>query len=645
MFLLVAKVFLHNKVLEIYGTTVYISRQAPKTSVCKVPVSKVPAPKAPAPKATAHKAPKEHTHKELNILLLGETGVGKSTWINGFANYLTYPTLDEAEDSEFISLIPSSFTLTDENYIETLITTGVGHQNEIHDAGESATQYPKTYRFCYDDVTIRLIDTPGIGDTRGIDKDKENFNNILAHIATLDELHGICILLKPNAARLTVMFQYCIKELLANLHKDACSNIVICFTNSRGTFYVPGDTMPSLRKLIEENKIEIHLSKEIIYCVDNEAVRFLAARKSDMKFKPGQREDFAESWNKSVEETERLVEHIDSVKPHLVRNTQSINDARRMIISLIEPLANITTNIEDNVDEIKVRKQELLTSNTDKIELAKNLYIPRTETRTKAYDCIKKVCASSDCMKYVKIDNVTKIEYKCIHTSSSKQIKSRKRSGHCKQCACDNSVHKKITYEMWTVATRDINSSVQQQIFNQETAAKAVEENIKELEQEVVELTQEQTKIIKISAKFACFLQKYAITPYNDAMDEFMDYYIKQETDRSSKANRSKNSTSSKKMKNLIEIRSKYNKQVKDLEAAIKTPNNSEVDITSEDVKNLIDELYAMKHLGDKIRNVARAVEQAELAAVKESEVNVKTKRKQSSKSTNQLQTLFINWH
>jgi putative ribosome biogenesis GTPase RsgA len=34
--------------------------------------------------------------KEKNLLILGQTGVGKSTWINALANQITFQTMDEA---------------------------------------------------------------------------------------------------------------------------------------------------------------------------------------------------------------------------------------------------------------------------------------------------------------------------------------------------------------------------------------------------------------------------------------------------------------------------------------------------------------------------------------------------------------------
>ena len=217
--------------------------------------------------------------RQLNILLLGETGVGKSTWINGFANYLSYATLEEARLNDGITLIASSFSLQDNAFREVDIHTGED-DNEIQEVGQSSTQLPQTYSFlATEGIAVRLIDTPGIGDTRGIETDKVNMQSILNHIADFEELHGICILLKPNNARLGVMFQFCIRELLTHLHRSACQNIVFCFTNSRCTFFRPGDTLPALKKLLsdDENDAFRNLNKDMIYCFDNEAVRYLYA--------------------------------------------------------------------------------------------------------------------------------------------------------------------------------------------------------------------------------------------------------------------------------------------------------------------------------------------------------------------------------
>src|ERR1700709_1441294 len=84
--------------------------------------------------------------QDVTILLLGETGVGKSTWINGFANFLQYSSVDEAEQNPTLCLIPSCFTITDDNYEERLISTG-HDKNEVTETGQSATQHPQTYLF------------------------------------------------------------------------------------------------------------------------------------------------------------------------------------------------------------------------------------------------------------------------------------------------------------------------------------------------------------------------------------------------------------------------------------------------------------------------------------------------------------------
>ena len=153
---------------------------------------------------------------DINILLLGETGVGKSTFINAFINSLFYNTLDDALRNELKVLIPSSFTITDEETYEALkIMVGNPDRNENQNTdGASSTQACRSYVFRLGNRLIRLIDGPGVGDTRGVDYEARNFENILAYISQYEHLNGICILLKPGLTRLNISFRYCIKELL-----------------------------------------------------------------------------------------------------------------------------------------------------------------------------------------------------------------------------------------------------------------------------------------------------------------------------------------------------------------------------------------------------------------------------------------------
>lgn len=116
---------------------------------------------------------------EYNVLLIGETGVGKSTFINAFVNYINYTDLqDAAKSNDFSCLIPSSFAITDEKYERHMITCG-NDENEIFVPGQSSTQSVRSYSIVTASTILRLIDTPGIGDTRGIEKDRENFDNLL----------------------------------------------------------------------------------------------------------------------------------------------------------------------------------------------------------------------------------------------------------------------------------------------------------------------------------------------------------------------------------------------------------------------------------------------------------------------------------
>jgi septin family protein len=66
----------------------------------------------------------------LNIPLLGATGIGKSTFINTFVNYLTFDTLNNALNGEMQTLIYSTFSTSTEDDEETEIVVGVPDDRE-----------------------------------------------------------------------------------------------------------------------------------------------------------------------------------------------------------------------------------------------------------------------------------------------------------------------------------------------------------------------------------------------------------------------------------------------------------------------------------------------------------------------------------
>jgi len=273
---------------------------------------------------------------------LGETGVGKSTFINAFVNYLKFETLEQAERGEPAVLIPVSFLVTlGDNFDEFIVKFGNDDVNEdFEHEGQSVTQHCKSYIFDLNHQTsLRIIDTPGIGDTRGVAQDMKNIDHILTYINTLPKLDAVCLLLKPNASRLNIFFRSCVNQLITYLTPNGYQNIIFCFTNARSTFYAPGDTGRLLREMLNQEHLnEIPFKKENTFCFDSESFRYLAARKCQIEFDEFQQKEYKNSWNVSVGESTRFLKYIQSRKPYELQLYKSPRKAIIDINTLARPL-------------------------------------------------------------------------------------------------------------------------------------------------------------------------------------------------------------------------------------------------------------------------------------------------------------------
>ncbi|XP_055344932.1 uncharacterized protein LOC129592830 [Paramacrobiotus metropolitanus] len=423
-----------------------------------------------------------------------------------------------------------------------------GPDTSVHPAQSVVQRYRYGKLLCGN-----LLDGGGNGDT---DPDFLRYLkfSIMRHLAQYEQIHGICILLKPNNARLTVMFRFCIKELLAHLHVDARHNIVFVFTNARSTLYQPGDTLPVLEELLHRPEgADIPLTGDTVYCVDSEAMRFIAAAKSGIEFDPASRQNFYDSYDKAVTESRRLLTYLEQRPPHMlqnlkqrIKNTISLNEARRIILSFTEPLAAITLNIQTNLQMAQQKADEIEQNRYSKEQLTQQLYMPVLDLITVPLDHPRTVCVAQSCIRVVgkKVDYRTVCHSPCglhgiqqeryphpgLQKCSAMSKKSKK--GMCRGCGCSWGKHMHITYETHETEVKEVDERVQDLLHQRDGQIEAVQQFLQDLNQRKMELQGEEVAIRKVAAKFGCFLKRNAMIPYNDALEEYLHYLIAGEKEK-----------------------------------------------------------------------------------------------------------------
>ena len=305
----------------------------------------------PEPKAEPEPQP---TVEYINVLLLGESGVGKSTFINAFANYLYFDSLEKAKTGQPVVVIPVSFVMTTgEDFEEHSVNFGEIDPNENHnDVGQSVTQQCRAYLFrIAPEKKLRIIDTPGFADTRGFSQDQINMNTVFSFVKNLPHLNAVFLLHKPGGARLNPFLYACFTEIFEWFGEGLRDHLIFCFTNTRATFFVPGDTGPLLRSFLKTFPVtNIPFAKKNVFCFDSESFRYLVALQNHLTFDEIEEEDFVQSWTRSVDESERLRTSLCEVFHPYRRNVEwrSEKDAQCQINLLIRPILEGIRNILRN---------------------------------------------------------------------------------------------------------------------------------------------------------------------------------------------------------------------------------------------------------------------------------------------------------
>ena len=161
-----------------------------------------------------------HGENEKVFLVVGATGAGKSTLINGIVNYMF--GVEWKDDFRF-KLITENDKLTQADSQTSDITAYTFHAME-----GSPTPY-----------TFTVIDTPGFGSTEGLKRDKEITEQIKEFFSIsppegIDHLDGIGFVVQSSQSRLTKTQEYIFDSILSIFGKDVAQNIFMMLTFADG---------------------------------------------------------------------------------------------------------------------------------------------------------------------------------------------------------------------------------------------------------------------------------------------------------------------------------------------------------------------------------------------------------------------------
>ena len=259
-----------------------------------------------------------------------------------------------------------------------------------------------------------------------------------------------------------------------------------------------------------------------------------------VKFQEEEVNSHRRSWSTSGQRCLELIQRIigtpgqPGLTPHRVRDTLSVNEARRLIIMLSEPLNEITANIEDNLTLIEKHKIDVEGIANDLLLLRKKMYIPVCDMQIIELANPQTVCTSVKCRNVVHINGIIKhvFDKKC-HDKCTVYGTQREGIGDerirkcsvfkwytgfkkCKKCGCSYKEHKHIYTETKINIRDEIDHNVKKQLDQISDAQTLKQKMIERLEIKSKELNEEEVFIMGCQAKFAIFVKENAIAPFSD---------------------------------------------------------------------------------------------------------------------------------
>ena len=415
------------------------------------------------------------------IIIMGETGTGKSTLLNAFVNYAVGVQIKD----------PFRFRLV------------IDEQDSACDQAISQTSEISGY-FIEDtllDFSIQIWDTPGFGDTSGIQRDEEIKIQINELLTSEDFCHAVCFVVKANANRLTDTQKYIIDRVLLFFGKEAEDNIYLLATFAE-------DGRPAVLHSLEK-------SNNFPYCND----RWFAFNNGSL-FKPASETTVVSEsyWDGAKKSMANLFKMIGEVEAFSLTSTKDIIEQRE---DLAQNFKAIARQINNTVYRKEVLEQNLsflesLEVGTINTGVYKEV-LPKTTVSKVDTDSQNTICSNCNNNCHMGCRTVGMVFCGKFNWDFS-----------CKICGCQLMYHHKVYYKY------DVVDETYEVIHGTEEGQVNVTTALLEYEQAKVSnkqcMSQEHAKLVKIIERVQtqiASIDKMAILNYSLDMIKYFERLIK----------------------------------------------------------------------------------------------------------------------
>ncbi|XP_048825996.1 uncharacterized protein LOC125704467 isoform X2 [Brienomyrus brachyistius] len=481
-------------------------------SVYKVPLQEIP---TNLDGCKRYAFGKKNISEHRTIMVVGATGAGKSTLINGMINYI----LGVKWEDDF------RFKLIDEGTSKS--------------QGKSQTSLIAAYEINYQEIynihnSITIIDTPGFGDTRGTERDRaitEQIRTFFTSDSGISAIDAVCFVTQASLARLTPAQKYVFDSILSIFGKDIADNIqmLVTFADGQKPPVLEAINMSGVPCPKTKNGIPVHFkfNNSALFADNSNSVN------SDDENEEDGDDNFDKMfWRMGVKSMKKFFVSLTcmkTVKTKSLRLTTEVLKERKKLETAVTGLQPQIRAGLAKLDEIK-RTQQIIQEHEAEINTNKNFEFEVEVTKPVQVSIKGSGQYITNCQQCF----VT-CHYPC--TISDDKDKARcaamNSKGNCTVCAgkCRWYVHfnQKYRWEYKKVKERRTSEELKakyEQAFGKKISA---EEIIKTQEEEIQYLQDIVLQLMETSQRCLARLQEIALKPNPLSTPEYIDLLIKSE--------------------------------------------------------------------------------------------------------------------